>query len=260
MDDLTKKTADEKAYETLKFITKSLVQLVPGFGGTASEFFDLVVANPAIIRRDRFMMELAQRLDSLVEQGRLELKDFLNNEEASILLTQSIQTALRSRGKLKIEALKNATINGLLHKPGEGHLGLLVVGLIDRLAEPHISMLREFSSLPETDKKMTYDKATMLGVSLSTTPAKMTTPRPTINLDKGKQQYFDDRNRQINQLIVSDLMSMGLLRTQLELPGGGVSKWSTDPAKNGIDHLALTDLGKLVINEIEPTSQSSAPP
>ena len=247
MDDLTKKTPDENAYKALKFLTKSLVQLVPGFGGTASEFFDLVISDPAMKRRDRFMMELAERLDSLVEQGQLELKDLLDNEEANVLLIQSIQIALRSRGELKIEALRNATINGLLHKPEEEHLGLLVVGLLDRLTEPHISMLNEFACLPGSDKRMTYDNASMVGISFSTDP------RPTANITSGKQEYFDGRNRQINQLILSDLVSMGLLRTHLELPAGGVSSWSTEPSKNGIDHLALSDLGKLVVKEMKPT-------
>lgn len=144
MTDLTQPTNGEQTYKVLKFLVKSLAQfLPPGVSGTASEFFDLVVSDPAIKRRDRFIMDLAVRLDELAEKESFDPASLIDNDDVSAFLLHAVQIAVRSRGAEKLEALREVAARGTIASDEEERTPAYVaMGIIDRLTDYHIIRLR----------------------------------------------------------------------------------------------------------------------
>lgn len=141
---LAKPDNAEEFYKFSKFITKSIAGgLAPvGLSGLATEFFDLVVSDPAVKRRDRIIVEIVNRLVQLEQSGRILLSDLEGDEEVAALLFKTVQAAMRSSGENKLLSLRNAAVRGIAEKsPTGANAAQTVVSTLDRMTELHVIAL-----------------------------------------------------------------------------------------------------------------------
>ncbi|MBM3605434.1 MAG: hypothetical protein FJX25_11985 [Alphaproteobacteria bacterium] len=96
-DNLNTSTNVERTYNVGSFITKATAGLLaPVGGGILNAMFDLIVTDPAVRRRDKFIMDVNERLTEMEQLGLISAKDLEDNEEISSLLMRAVQTATRS--------------------------------------------------------------------------------------------------------------------------------------------------------------------
>ncbi len=219
MDDLTKPTPGEGAYKALRFLSKAAAGTLPGgLGGLASEFFDLVVADPAARRRDRFLMEIASRLDALAERDRFDVRKMLDSDEVSALLLHSIQIAIRTRGQHKIEALREATVRGTVAESDEQREpGYVVLGIIDRLTDHHLIILKWKSTTHRqytvadvnNGVKGTFDRL-LYGQPTFDDPTQLKHPQQVSGFGE-PERFVEHQTWQNFRLAHADLVALGLL-------------------------------------------------
>ncbi len=73
------------------------------------------------------------------------LEDLSKNEQFVSATLQATQVALRTHSKEKLEALKSAALNVALGKEVREDLHTIFLGLVDRFAPSHITLLRPFT-------------------------------------------------------------------------------------------------------------------
>lgn len=147
-DDLTKSTNAERLYDVGTFLTKATISiLAPVGGGMLTEAFGLIVADPAVRRRDNFLMDVDARLTEMEQAGFIRMGDIENSEEISALLLQAVQTATRSSGERKLEALKQIVVKGITaREAASASHAQVMVALVDRITEHHIIALHWHSA------------------------------------------------------------------------------------------------------------------
>jgi len=211
---------DDGAYKALKFITKSLASLVPGFGGTASELFDLLIADPASVRRDRFIEDLARRLDQLTETGRIDPRSLINDPSVSALLLHAVQIATRSEGEEKIKSLREAAARGTMAaNEMERSPAYVVIGIIDRLTDYHIILLKWKAGPPRSYtygqvKNGAFDN---LHFGLPTVADRHQLKEPHKVFDfEGVVRYVEAQSHRNFMLAEADLIALGLLAPVLK--------------------------------------------
>jgi hypothetical protein len=246
--DLTEPSPDEGAFRMGSFLAKSILGLVPA-GGTAGEFISLFVVDPTTKRLAAFTSALAGDLDDLHDRKLLTEADLKGEGEASALFLQAIQIAARSEGKAKLDALRQVAVNGACHRPDERHLSAMVLGILDRMTDPHVTLLTEIQRKAGSAFRLKRGIALETGVVLHENDRALVDPRK-VTLPGGRVRYYEAREVTVNEIIVADLVNLGILADHLEMPGH-VSEWSaTDPSKNGTDYLLITNTGRLVLQEM----------
>lgn len=89
------------------------------------------------------MMALADRLDEIAKSNQFNPAAILGNDDISAFLMQSIQISVRSSGKRKLEALREAAVRGTIAPTNEQRApGYVALGILDRLTDYHIILLR----------------------------------------------------------------------------------------------------------------------
>ncbi len=257
MEDLTKPTNGEHTYRMLKFLTKSIVQfLPPGASGTASELFDLLVSDPAVKKRDRFMMDLANRLDELAENAVFDPASLIHNDDISAFLLHAVQIAVRSRGVEKLEALKEVAARGTIASDEEERAPAYVaMGIIDRLTEYHIIRLR-WEVKPR--RSYTYGEVKAgnfedlhYGQPTFSDPSVLKNPTEVFNF-QGTIRYVEKQSVLNFRLAYADLAAMGLL-TAVPEQEIYVENYRQKQRPTGeIAGYVPSELGKFVVQYIEP--------
>lgn len=246
----------EHLYKVSKFLAKtSAGVLAPvGLSGMATELFDLIVSDPATKRRDRFMMDLAVRIEELEEKGQISLESLLDNEESAALLIRTVQAAMRSSGDQKLLALQEAALKGLISSgAGKTSSAQIVVGLIDRMTEHHVIVL-----LWESRPKRSYTLGQMkneaeeearrsrfYGQPVFTDIKQLENPVSVFNY-MDFNLYVEKDDLVSFKLAKADLVTMGLLEPVLGKESyleGRVAKLRTTP---DIVDYKISELGKFV--------------
>lgn len=262
MDDLAKPTNDERSYKVLKFLTKSLMQfLPPGASGTASELFDLLVADPALKRRDRFIMDLATRLEALAENAVFDPASLIANDDISAFLLHAVQIAVRSRGAEKLQALREAAARGTI-ADGEEERGpaYVAMGIIDRLTDYHIIRLRwevkprNFYTLRQIEGGK-YENL-HFGQPTFSDPSLLRHPTEIFN-SGGVVRYVEQQSLLNFRLAHADLAAMGLLAAVPEQEDYVEDRNHKQRPTGRIAGYVPSELGKFVVQYIEPVD---APP
>lgn len=142
-DDLNTSTNAERAYDVGSFMVKATAGvLAPVGGGVLAAAFDLIVTDPAIRRRDKFLTDVNERLTEMEQSGVIRAKDLEDSEEISSLLLKAVQTATRSSGEQKLEALKEIVVKGITAKEAaSASQAQVMLALVDRITEYHIIAL-----------------------------------------------------------------------------------------------------------------------
>ena len=260
-DDLSKTTNEESLYRVSKFLAKAAVGVVApiGLSAIATELFDLVVSDPAVKRRDRFLMDLARRLDSLEAEGKLSLSDLLENEEAAALLFRATQAAMRSSGERKFQAIRETALNGILSAAArEGSPAQVVVGLLDRITEYHVILLswenrgHRHYTLGDlrSEQGEQARRSLFYGQPVFVDKAQLKSPVAIFSyVDWGL--YVERNEYDAFKLAHADLVATGLLKPILgkeEYLEGRVVKRRTTPEAIGYE---VSDLGRIVCDLIE---------
>lgn len=142
-DNLRTSTNKEHLHRVSSFLLKASAGiLAPAGGGVLSAMFDLVVSDPAIRRRDKFLVAVDKRLTAMEQAGLLHARDLEDNEEISALLLRATQAATRSSGERKLSALKEIVVKGVTAKEAAGaSYAQVMLALVDRMTEHHIIAL-----------------------------------------------------------------------------------------------------------------------
>lgn len=184
-----------------------------------------------------FAIALAERLLELEQSSSLDIGDALLKPEAQPLLLSAFETAAKSIGEKKLEALRNAAVQGIFERNYPFDLSVMVFSLLDRVTEGHLLLLHVVANGGMPGKLPPYEIDIMqVGIT--------TEMRRTIDTSRIAQQTI------LNELILHDLINMGLVATRLEI--GPVHSWSTDASRNAPARVVLTRKGKLFIEHIFP--------
>lgn len=243
----------------MKFLTKSLTQfLPPGASGTASELFDLLVSDPAVKRRDRFVMDLASRLEELAEKAVFDPASLIENDDVSAFLLHAVQIAVRSRGSEKLKALREVAARGTIVSDEEERAPAYVaMGIIDRLTDYHIIRLRWEV---EPQKSYTYGQVKAgnfgslhFGQPTFSDPSTLKCPTQIFNFD-GVVRYVEKQSVLNFRLAHADLAAMGLLTAVPEQEVYIEERREKQRPTGKISGYVASELGKFVVDFMKPLS------
>lgn len=122
---------------------KALFSSLPGVGGAASAFFDLVIAPPVSIRRDTWFQDLADDIRVLKDQvAGFDPEKLPENQVFISTVMQTTQMALRTHQQEKLDALRNITLHSATQINIDETVQAIFLNLIDRFAPLHLQLLR----------------------------------------------------------------------------------------------------------------------
>ena len=142
-DSLPQKTIDDHFH----LAARTVLSAIPTLGGAALELFNAVIAPPLEQRRNRWLNELAQRLDALEKEKRLKIEDVVNNDEFISAVMHATTVAVRNHQHEKIEALRNAVLNSALGQNPSDVKSAMFLAFVDQFTVWHLLVLRELSAL-----------------------------------------------------------------------------------------------------------------
>ncbi|MER8923437.1 hypothetical protein [Mesorhizobium sp. M0802] len=233
-----------------------LMNSIPAVGPAIAWGAAGVFPDPGLAARDQFIIGLAEKIDAFLEREQIETA--LRQEPAPALLSYAMSIASRSFGQEKLEALRNATVNGVFHSPQNVNLTALVFGILDRLTDGHISMLKEIGSQANAaNNYVPWDRVKMLGVVVRSSPDGMKSPTNVLPID-GKESFVDGRDIETNEILLADMASLGLIEERIAAVPS-VQEWSTDASRNLPGYAVVTPKGRLVLEHISDETTWSAP-
>ena len=127
-------------------VVKASLSAIPVIGGPAAELFQNVVQPPLERRRIEWMNSVAEKLEDLEKQDRLDVTSLTNNEEFISAVMYATTLALRTHNESKLNALRNALVNIAIGQAPEETLQHIFMNLIDTLTELHVRILKTFQA------------------------------------------------------------------------------------------------------------------
>jgi hypothetical protein len=123
---------------------RALLSTIPVAGGAAVELFQFIVTPPIERRRNEWMKEIGQAVQTLEQNKGIDIEQLKSNDVFIDTLLQASQVALRNSQQDKLTALKNAVINSALPQPIEQTLQQMFLEWIDAFTVWHIRVLHLF--------------------------------------------------------------------------------------------------------------------
>ncbi|MGO9111025.1 MAG: hypothetical protein ACLP9L_17520 [Thermoguttaceae bacterium] len=142
-DSLPKKTGGDH----LHLATRVMLSAIPVLGGPTLELFNAVIAPPIERRRNGWLNDLAQRLDTLKQEGRLKIEDLAKNDEFVSAVMQATAVAIRNHHQEKIDALRNAVLNSALGQCPSDVKSAMFLAFVDQFTVWHLRVLKELFDL-----------------------------------------------------------------------------------------------------------------
>lgn len=128
------------------------IATVPFCGGVAA-IFDEVVQKPVTGRLKKWLIIISEDLEQVIEKvDNLTLEDLSKNDSFITTFTNATQIAIRNHQEEKLEALRNAALNSALPDAPEDDLQILFLNYIDSFTTLHITILKFFYEMPESDE------------------------------------------------------------------------------------------------------------
>lgn len=205
---------------------KAAIAAIPAIGGSAAEFFSLIVSPPISKRRDEWIESIVEGLRNLEKQ----IDDFsvegLKDDESFITtVSHATQIALRNHQAEKMNALKNAVLNSALPNAPDDDLQLIFLGYVDSSTEWHLRILK---FLDDPSEWLKQNRIPAPNIHMGATSTVLETAFQDL---KGKRPFYD--------LIVKDLYGKGLL---------GVDSLHTMMSASGVMAQRTTPFGKQFID------------
>lgn len=123
---------------------KTLLSTTPFIGAPAAELFNAIISPPIEKRRNTWMTEISNAIIQLETANSIIFSELQKNEIFIDTLIRASQSALKTSKKIKLEALKNATLNATTPSIDES-LQHMFISFIDDFSEWHFVILKRFS-------------------------------------------------------------------------------------------------------------------
>ena len=127
-------------YDLLHTGVKTIINLLPGIGGSINEVFNAFITPPIEKRREKWMQNVVNLLNKLEENQKDTIKRLTNDDEfISLLILASkyaLQTHLESKHKMLIQSLSNSLVRKIAFDVKE-----TFIHLINDLSIVHIQIL-----------------------------------------------------------------------------------------------------------------------
>lgn len=226
----------------MRDLTMALIGLLP-IGSVIALVAGKLWEDPRYASLRMFALSLAERLAALES---VDVVDVLQRPETQPLLAQAFDAASRSIGEKKLEALRNATVQGVFERRYAFDMSAMVFVLLDRLTESHLSALRFVEqSTARRGYAATPSEIIMLGVDHRSEPSGMMKPMPS-NFYEGK--FYDQHLMDINTLVSEDLVNMGLVEEKFTVARDYDMNKAVKERRP--DFIVLTTRGKLVCEHV----------
>lgn len=137
-EDINEASIADVAHST----ARGLINMVPIVGSLGAELFNLVISPPLEKRRAEWMNNIADRLQSLEDSGKLIITDLVNNEEFIDTVIQATTFALRTSESEKLKAFKNAVINTALPNSLDKTKSHIFLNQLNTFTHWHIIILK----------------------------------------------------------------------------------------------------------------------
>lgn len=209
-------------------VAKAGLGSIPYAGAAASELLSLIVASPLEKRRDKWMIDIGERLSKLEEKGTINF-DYLQNNPIFIdIVLQTTQLALRTSDNDKIRFFQNVLINCALDETPDQAEIQIFLNLIETFTTWHIKILTLFDNPNDWFMSNNIAIPNFMGAGLS---AILEIAYPEL---KGRSEFCN--------LIWSDLNRAGFHNS---------GSLQTMMSSNGLMANRTTDFGKRFLRFIE---------
>jgi hypothetical protein len=148
-------------------ITKAGLGSIPIAGAAASELLSLIVASPLEKRRDKWMIEIGERLKKLEDKGTINLESLKDNPSFIDTILQTTQLAIRTSDNEKIGLFQNVLINSALIETPDQAETQIFLNLIETFTTWHIRILKLFDNPPNWLKSNNKTIPNFMGAGLS---------------------------------------------------------------------------------------------
>ncbi|MBX4258550.1 hypothetical protein KTC96_18920 [Clostridium estertheticum] len=207
MDDM-KPTKEDVVYT----IAKAGISSIPIVGGAASEIFSAILTPPLTKRREKWLNEIAERLQALEENiPEFKIESLSENDMFITCILQATQSAIRNHQQEKLIALRNTVLNAAITSSIDDNIQLMFIQFIDALTPWHLKVLDLFNNPLEWFNRNNVPTPNIL----------MGAPAQILELAfndlKGRRPFYDQ--------IVKDLYSRGLMNTDslhITMSGSGI--------------------------------------
>ena len=126
-------------------LAKAGLSAIPVVGGPAVELFQYLIQPPLEKRREKWMVQVSEKLQELEAKG-LKLDELQKNEEFVSVAMHASHIALRTHQTAKLDALRNAIVNVAKGAAPEATLQNVFLNLIDSFTELHLQILKVFQA------------------------------------------------------------------------------------------------------------------
>lgn len=198
----------------------ALVGVLPG-GSLAELFINKLWQDPVLEAQRDFLLEVAKRLRALEDRGVIDIQSVLEKPETQPLLNCAFEAVRKSIGERKLQALRDVTVRGIFERVYDFDLSAMVFAMLDRITEGHLRVLQEVAQLAST-RGGSYNVALVErnGIPEKSSPDGMMQP---VAANLGKSRWYDGHLVRVNNIIISDLESMGILEFKNGQAGGTVA-------------------------------------
>ncbi|SHE89341.1 hypothetical protein [Clostridium fallax] len=147
MEDDIKKDLKSSKVDYVHSIIKNTLSFIPGFGGVASEAFNLVISEPLSKRRDKWLIKIYESLVELQKKvDNFNIESLQNNDQFISILFKATQVAMRNHQHEKLNSLHNACINTATNISIDENEQIMFLNYIDELTIWHLRILDYFNN------------------------------------------------------------------------------------------------------------------
>jgi DNA-binding Lrp family transcriptional regulator len=214
---------DDSSTDLVAGSAKVALSMIPIAGAPLVEILNLLVTPTLQKRRDKWFIELGDRLKKLEDDGYIKLEDLQTNDEFIDISIKATEIALKTSEEEKLKALQNALLNTTIDTTIDLSIKQIFINNIDTFTVWHIKLLKLFDN-PKQYENVVKD------ISMGGLSTLIEGVYPEL---KSKQDFY--------RLIIKDLFSSGF--TTIESVG-------TTMTKNGILSQRTSSLGKQFIKYI----------
>jgi hypothetical protein len=227
---------DRSAGDAAHVTARAVLSAVPVVGGAAVELMAAVLTPPLDRRRAEFFREVGERLARLEQEDRLRIEDLGTNEAFIDTVLQATVCALRTKAGMKRDAFRNVILNSALNRQPQDAINHVLLGLVDRLTEPHIRILAAAAQPMAWIREHGIElRRGSSGMPPRDNPE--TIPRVARILFPGGREFWPellmwalpDLRLDTIEFVWSDLHALGLLPTPIDKPGATLV--GTPPAR-----------------------------
>ena len=137
-------------------LIKGGLGVIPFVGSVLGEIFGLAKESPLEKRKKEYFLAVNDRLETLVENSKIDISKLKKNEEFIDILIQSYEIALKNSQQEKLKLLQNAVVNTALEIDITQDEKLIFLEVLSRITLSHYKVL-----------KMWYDPEDILKTRIS---------------------------------------------------------------------------------------------